>query len=240
MKGLLLAAGLGTRLRPLTETTPKCLVDIAGKPLLAWWLRHLEAQGVTDVIINLHHLPEKVREFIDRYDGPLSVTLFEEKELLGSAGTLSACEAYLSDTNHFFILYGDNLTNVRLRSLAKYHERVAPLLTVGLFRAPEPRACGIVEVDGEDSGRIISFVEKPKNPQSDLASAGLFVASRDIFARLPPPGEFPLDFGGGVMPNLVGQMYGVLVDGYLRDVGTIESLRAARLEWPEVVGGVGG
>ncbi len=235
MKGLLLAAGLGTRLRPLTETKPKTLVEISGRPLLGWWFLHLENQGINEIVINLHHLPDQVRNFVDQYDGSLSITLFEEPTLLGSAGTLSACQEYLRGEDDFFILYGDNLTNVDLRGLARYHVEERPLLTVGLFRAPNPSACGIAEIEGEHSGRILSFVEKPSEPRGDLASAGLFVASPDIFSHLPPPGDAPTDFGGGVMPGLVGRMNGLVVDGYIRDIGTHESLRAARMEWPEVM-----
>lgn len=228
MKAFLLAAGLGTRLRPLTDTIPKCLVPIDGRPLLAWWLDLLAPHGVTDVLINLHHLPERVRSFVDSYDGPIDVRLVMEETLLGSAGTLAANREFVAGEDRFYILYADNLTNVDLGALARFNAEHPAPLTVGLFRAENPKACGIAVVD--ESGRIVDFTEKPERPASDLASAGMFVARQELFEYLRPA-RYPYDFGGQVMPELVGRMNGVLLDGYIRDVGTLESLAKAEEEW---------
>ena len=235
MRAILLAAGLGTRLRPLTDHTPKCQIEIAGKPLLAWWLDHMERSGVTDLIVNLHHHPQQVRDFFRGYDGPIAFKLFEEPVLLGSAGTLSACREWLGEENDFLILYGDNLTNARLGPLVEYHKSEEKLLTVGLFHAENPRACGIVELRGDSRGEILSFTEKPSQPVGDLASAGLFVADSRLLDDLPREPNGVLDFGRDIMPTLLGGMNGIVIDGYLRDIGTHESLAAARQEWPSVL-----
>ena len=230
MKALLLAAGLGTRLRPLTENMPKCLVPINGRPLLLWWFDLLEEHNVDEVVINLHHLPEQVQAEVEQYSGRLEIRLVHEGKLLGSAGTIHANREYFADEEQFFILYADNLTDVNLTALADFNKRHSAPLTVGLFHAEDPSACGIAELGQE--GRIVAFTEKPENPSGDLASAGMFVARPELFDYLRPVST-PWDFGRHVMPELVGRMNGVLVDGYIRDIGTHESLSRAEKEWKE-------
>lgn len=132
MKAFLLSAGLGTRLRPLTNETPKCLLPIGGKLLLEIWLELLTMHGVKEVLVNTHWYAEKVKRFLSadyadytdqinnekRWPG---VRLFYEKDLLGSAGTLLANRDWVADGRPFFILYGDNLTNVDLRRMYEFH-----------------------------------------------------------------------------------------------------------------------
>ena len=228
MKAFLLAAGLGTRLRPITDSVPKCLVPIAGRPLLAYWMDLLAQHGVTDVLINLHHLPDPVRSFASSYLGPVKMELVYEPELLGSAGTLHANREFASGEELFYILYADNLTNVDLTALREFNRAHPAPLTVGLFRAADPRACGIVSLNTESV--IVEFEEKPEHPKGDLASAGMFVARPELF-RYVSPTSFPYDLGAHVLPALIGRMNGVQVGGYLRDVGTLESLRRADQEW---------
>lgn len=235
MKALLLAAGLGTRLRPLTDSIPKCLVPIGGRPLLGWWLELLEREGVTGLRINLHHFPEQVERFLSEYRGPIRVETVYEQVLLGSAGTIAASREFIGREEPFYILYGDNLTNVRLRDLLEHNRRSPAVLTVGLFHAGNPSACGIAERGEGDQGVLTSFVEKPEHPTSDLASAGMFVARPELLDELDPDASRPYDFGGKVMPALVGRMNGVVLDGYIRDIGTHESLRRGIGEWPGIL-----
>ncbi len=228
MKAYLLAAGLGTRLRPLTETVPKCLVPIDGRPLLSYWIDQFDRHGITDVLLNLHHLPDPVRRFVDEYRGPVRFELVMEDTLLGSAGTLHANREFVAGQEQFFILYADNLTNVNLTAIREFNGAHPAPLTVGLFHAENPSACGIAETDPE--GTIVAFVEKPSHPRGDLASAGMFVARQELFEYVAPL-DFPYDLGTHVMPAMIGRMNGVLVDGYLRDCGTYENLARAEREW---------
>lgn len=228
MKAFLLAAGLGTRLRPITDTLPKCLVPVCGRPMLAWWMDHLERHGIDEVLINLHHLPAPVRAFAEDYRGAVTIRLVMEESLLGSAGTLDANRGFVEGEEQFFILYADNLTDVDLTALLRFNTEHPAPLTVGLFHAENPRACGIASLD--ESGRIVEFEEKPLEPKGDLASAGMFIARPGLFEYVCPL-SFPYDLGNHVMPGMIGQMNGVLVEGYLRDVGTQEGLHRAELEW---------
>ena len=231
MKAILLAAGLGTRLRPLTDTIPKCLVPIGGRPLLSYWIALLERHGFDEVLVNVHHLPEQVQAFVRRVSSGLRITLFEEPDLLGSAGTVHANRAWVSDGSPFLIAYADNLTNVDLSRLMAAHTRHAPLLTMALFPSDEPTRCGIAELEnGANAGAILSFEEKPSHPKSNLANAGLYVTDVRVLDRIPR--RLPADFGHDVLPHLVGEMYGHVLSDHERliDVGTRESYDRAQRE----------
>ena len=114
MKGFLLAAGVGTRLRPLTYAIPKCLVPIRGTPLLAIWLEWCAMYGIDEILLNSHAHSDRVREFVDASRGPVRVTLTHEPELLGSAGTVHVNRKFVAGEKEFAVLYADVLTNCRL------------------------------------------------------------------------------------------------------------------------------
>jgi mannose-1-phosphate guanylyltransferase len=229
VKAFLLAGGLGTRLRPLTDTVPKCLVPIAGRPLLSYWFSLLERDGFAEVLVNLHHLPQQVREYVGSVSSPLRVTLFDEPRLLGSAGTVRANREWVADGDPFLIAYADNLTDADLSGLMAAHRQHGQLLTMALFRADEPTRCGIAEIaGGGESGTIVGFEEKPSRPKSNLANAGLYVSDVRIVDRIPP--RTPADFGQDVLPAIVGEMHGHVLRERLVDVGTWESYERAQRE----------
>jgi mannose-1-phosphate guanylyltransferase len=240
MKAFLLAAGKGTRLKPYTDSIPKCLIPIHGKPLLGIWLDHLRGQSIQEVLINTHHHAHQVEAFVRGYSHrrDIHIVLRFEPELLGSAGTILNCRDFVDSEDDFMILYADNLTNVNLKRLETFHRSCREkkgILTMGLFHSPNPASCGIADLDSDQ--KIVAFSEKPENPQSSLANAGIYMASREIFACFPQaspqPYESVLDFGHHVLPHLTGRMYGYPITEYLRDIGTLESYRQALTEWPE-------
>ena len=153
--------------------------------------------------------------------------------MLGSAGTLLANKEWVEDGDPFFILYGDNLTNVDLTGMLAFHREHSLPFTLGVFKSANPRRCGIAEV-GED-GTVTGFVEKPKNPKSDLAAAGIYVADRRIFDFFPKDAHSlkPLDLGFHVIPNLVGNMKAYSIEELLIDIGTVESYERAQALWKE-------
>lgn len=225
MKAFLLAAGLGTRLRPLTYTLPKCLLPVGGEPLLAIWFRLLREHGVTEVLVNTHYLRELVEQWIATSSEKPEVLTSYEPTLLGSAGTVWSHRRWVEKETLFLICYADNLTDVDLSALMAEH-RPETVLTMGLFRSDNPRECGIAELDA--SGVIVDFVEKPNHPKSPWANAGIYVASPLLFDYIV---ESDQDFGRDVLPRLVGTMRGCPIRGYLRDIGTLESYGLAQLEW---------
>lgn len=224
-KALLLAGGLGTRLRPITDATPKCLVEIEGRPLLDYWFETLEDAGIRDVLINTHHLPEQVRQFIAERNlrGFRAVETFEAK-LLGSAGTIAANSDWAGDADDVVIVYADNLSDVDIGGLLAAHRAHGDPVTMLLFRAPNPSACGIAELDGD--GRVVNFEEKPAKPKSDLANAGVYVVTGAAWREIARMRAF--DLGFDVLPRFVGRMCGHVHRGYHRDIGDHEALGAAR------------
>jgi mannose-1-phosphate guanylyltransferase len=229
MKAFLLAAGLGTRLRPLTDTVPKCLVPVAGRPLLDLWLENFRAAGVDEVLVNLHHMPEQVTSHLAAHRGRPDVRTSYEPTLLGSAGTLAAGRAFVGSDDVFLAVNGDDLTDFDLRRLVVALE-AAPSAeaAIAVFHAPRPEACGILEVV---DGLVTSFEEKPVAPRSDLANAGMYAFRRSVLDLVPA--TTPVDIGAHLLPALVGRSVAVPVgDAFLLDIGTPEALARAEAEWP--------
>lgn len=225
MKAILLAAGLGTRLGDLTKHTPKCLLPIAGRPLLDYWFDAMEAAGVTDALINLHHHADAVESYLKATATSIRVRTFYEPALLGSAGTLKAVWDFVADGRDFFIIYADNYAKVDLRRLAVFHaEHYRPVLTLLAYPTDEPQRCGIVELDAGD--RVVSFEEKPAHPRSHFANAGIHVASQALYDYLPE--KVPADLGFDVLPRLIGKMAGYVTNEYIQDIGTPETYERAQ------------
>jgi mannose-1-phosphate guanylyltransferase len=233
-KALLLAGGLGTRLRPLTETTPKCLIPVAGKPMLDYWLDALEAAGVSEVLLNTHHLRGKVKTWLDAANSSRSLRIAEawEPELLGSAGTVAANRGWADDADTVLVIYADNLSTIDLADFMAFHRSHGDPMSMALFHAPNPKACGIATLDGE--ARITAFVEKPDIPESDLANAGLYMLDAEAWREVADMGAF--DFGFDVLPRFAGRMRGYVHAGYHRDIGTPEALEAAEADAPGLFG----
>lgn len=230
VKALLLAGGLGTRLRPITDSIPKCLIPIAGRPLLDYWIDRLAQAGIRDALINTHAHADQVRSYLRRVNhaGIIRFAEFHESQLLGSAGTIAANPAYADDADAIVVIYADNLSDVDLRGLLSFHGSHPDLLTMLLFRAPDPTACGIVEID--ELGRVESYFEKPPLPRSEMVNAGVYVVDATAYREIAHAEAF--DFGFDVLPRFVGRMRGWFWAGYHQDIGTHESLERARREFP--------
>lgn len=232
VKALLLAGGLGTRLRPLTLNTPKCLVPIAGKPMLDYWYDALEAAGVAEVLLNTHHLVDQVRDHIVAANAArtLNVTESYEPALLGSAGTVHANRDWADDADAVLVIYADNLSTIDLSNFIAAHGAHDHPMTMALFHTAYPKQCGIATLD--DTGLITAFVEKPEHPASDLANAGLYMLDAQAWRDIADSDVF--DFGHDVLPHYVGRMQGVSFDGYHRDIGNPEALAQAEADAPKL------
>jgi mannose-1-phosphate guanylyltransferase len=228
MKAFLLAAGIGSRLRPITDTIPKCMVPIDGQPMLDIWLDAFDRAGVTEVLVNLHHLPDVVCRHLEARVGAPTVRAFLEPELLGSAGTLVANRSWIKGEEMFLACYADNLTDFDLASLVKAHREHGAIATLAVFHSERPSAGGVVELDA--TGTIVGFEEKPANPVSDLVNAGMYAFHPSVLDELGGPQ--PLDIGYDLLPRLVGRAKALLVEAYFRDIGTIDAYGQAQREWP--------
>ncbi len=228
VKAVVLAAGLGTRLRPISDRMPKCLAPIAGRPLLQYWLDLLGDAAVRDLLINVHTFPGLLDGFVARQSGGGCRRVIQayEPRLLGSAGTIMAHPRYADDTELILIIYADNLSDIDIAALLQYHRSHDDPVTMVLFRASDPRASGIAVLDGDR--RIVEFTEKPANPKSDLANAGVYVVDAEAYREIA--GMKAFDLGFDVLPRFVGRMRGWLWSGYHRDVGTREAYEQAQLD----------
>ena len=199
-KAMLLAAGRGTRLRPMTETVAKCMIEINGKPVLEHNVERLRKFGVTDIIINLHYLPKAVKDhFGDGSRFGVRIRYSFEPELLGTAGAVRNVAAFFDAP--FFVWYGDNFSTCRLDRLREFHQAKGSIATIALHHRDDPTQSGIVGLDAHD--RITRFLEKPRPEQvfSHWVSAGILALDPRALNVIPRMGA--PDFGRDVFPALL-------------------------------------
>ena len=220
MRAMLLAAGLGTRLRPLTYEITKPMVPVLDRPVMEHILDLLERHGINEVIANLHYFPESIREYFgDRLEYRV------EEELLGTAGGVRACRAFFGD-DAFLVISGDALTDIDLGALAARHRSAGAIATLAVKQVPDTREYGVVLHDRD--GRITGFQEKPEPEEalSNLGNCGIYVFDPAIFDYFP---ERPfVDWAKDIFPVLLENdvpFHIHEVDEYWNDVGSLGELR---------------
>lgn len=221
---MLLAAGRGTRLAPLTDSIPKILAPFGGRPLLEHQLEYLRHSGITEIALNVHHHADQVLACIDALHMDVPVRISHEPRLLGTAGALLPLRDFFSEP--VVVLYGDVITNASLPELMEEQRRHDPLATLTVYRSSEIEGKGVCVI-GED-GRIITFAEKPDSATgSALINAGLYVVAPRLLDLLTP-GES--DFGQDVWPRVLAEgeiLRASILDAYVRDIGSPPALAAA-------------
>lgn len=239
MKALLLAAGTGTRLRPLTDTTPKCLVPILGTPLLEYWLKLLSEGGVGPSLINTHHLHSQVKAYLDRSPFREGVSTVYEEKLLGTAGTLLNNRAFFAD-GPLMCIHADNLSSFSVGDFIDRHRRRPPecVITMMTFHTAAPRSCGIVQLDNR--GVVQGFFEKEANPPGNLANGAVYIMEPSIFSFLESRRQENLDLSTDVIPHFLGRLFTFHNGVYHRDIGTPESYRSAQKEFAALQGPIKG
>jgi len=232
MKAIILAAGKGTRLLPLTMNLPKCLMPVAGRPLIDWQLSWLKKHGVTECIINLHYLPEQVRAHCG--DGAafgLHAEYSFEPELLGTAGAVKKVSDFFVNSP-FLVIYGDNFSQWdlgRLEACAEQPDSAAAVLAViAVHWREDVTHSGMVETDGED--RILRYVEKPSADAvtSHWVNAGFYYLHPKVLDYIPA-GEF-CDFSYHVFPAMLqaGEaLYAAKMDEPIIGIDTLEAYKQA-------------
>ena len=238
-KALVLAAGEGTRLRPLTLDRPKPMLPINGRPLLEYIIEWLRQHGIRDIAINLNYCPDVIVNYFGDGTGmDVRIAYSYENPILGTAGAARKLNGFLGDSP-LVVMYGDVLTNMSLSALLAFHEQARERdprtqVTMGLYHVPNPTEVGLVGLD--ETGKITRFVEKPRPDQvfTDLANTGVLVIEPDAIKLIPPDTFY--DFGGHLFPQLLlagVSMYGwVIPHGtYLLDIGTPDKYAQAQREW---------
>jgi len=227
---MIMAAGVGSRLMPLTATVPKPMVPVANRPVMEHAVNLLKRYEITEVIANLHYLPDVIRDYFgDGSEFGANLKYSEEKELLGTAGGVKNNQWFLDET--FVILSGDGLTDINLHKLIEFHKQKGALATIALKKVEEVEQFGVV-IKGED-GKIESFQEKPKREEalSDLVNTGIYIFEPEIFDYIPAKEVY--DFGKNLFPLLVEKnlpFYGYEMEGYWCDVGSLEVYRQAHCD----------
>ena len=223
MRALLLAAGLGTRLRPLTDTTPKCLVPIKGKPLLDIWCEALLTAGVTKLLINLHYKSEQVQQHVDSSKFSAFVETIYEPSLLGTAGTLLANQNFFENQDGI-LLHADNYCEANISELISAHaSRPSNCdLTMLAFRTSTPETCGILEVSKNQI--LQKMYEKSSEDRGNLANAAFYILSKKLIGEL----KNETDFSNEVIPKYFGKTLVVETLETFIDIGTPESYAHAQ------------
>jgi mannose-1-phosphate guanylyltransferase len=233
MRALLLAAGLGTRLRPITDTTPKCLVSIGNKPLLQIWLERLSEAGIGPFLINTHYLADQVRTFVEESPFQKRIKLVHEINLLGTAGTLIENLDFFQGED-VMLIHADNYCLADLTAFERAHMNrpLGCVMTMMTFRTDDPSSCGIVNCD--ERGVVIEYHEKVDNPPSNLANAAVYILTPAVINFIggirKEVSKDVIDFSTEVLPHLIDRIYTFHNEVYHRDIGNIESLRAAQFE----------
>lgn len=226
MRTLLLSAGLGTRLRPITDSLPKCLVPIAGKPLLQIWLERLAKAGVGPFLINTHYLADQVVQFVEKSDFRDVIELTHEAELLGTAGTLIRNLDFFQNEDGM-VIHADNYCQANFRSFlnAHYNRPSGCVMTMMTFRTDDPSSCGIVEVD--DLGVVTEFHEKVDSPPGNLANGAVYILSAELLKEMEEVYSHVNDLSTEVLHKLRGRIFTYETSDIFIDVGTQERYREA-------------
>jgi len=224
VRALLLAAGLGTRLRPLTDTVPKCLVPIKGQPLLGIWLDRLSKAGIGPFLINTHYLAEMVEDFIESNPYRRQVSLVNEKQLRGTAGTLIANLDFFQKADGLLI-HADNYCLADFSAFQQAHINRPPecLITMMTFRTNDPSSCGIVQLN--DLGVVTDYYEKVNNPPGNLANGAIYILSKEFIQMLSGELSGMTDFSKEVLPCIIGKIYTYETSNTFVDIGTPSSYR---------------
>ncbi len=232
MKALILAAGLGTRLQPLTNKVPKPLIKIGNKPLLGHNLTYLKKYGFDKFLINSHYLSNKIKKFANKYEkkhSDIKIKVTYEPKLLGSGGALLKNKNYFVKEKTFLVYYGDNLTNVDIKKVLNFHKQKKGVATIVGYYEKHPENKGIIEFDRNKKIKLLKEKPKPEEITSNYANAGIYVFSNQIFSFLKNYKKYPIDFAKDILPILIQKtnVYVYIMNDYFIDIGTIDSYNQA-------------
>ncbi|MFH1347168.1 MAG: NDP-sugar synthase [Candidatus Margulisiibacteriota bacterium] len=224
MKALIMAAGYGTRLEPLTLAVPKPMIPVVNIPTMQHNIELLKKHGFKDIVANIHYYPEQIENYFgDGHWLGINLTYSYEEQLLGTAGGVRRMAVDIADINDtFLVLSSDALTDINLKRIVSFHKKSKSLFTIALTEASDVSEFGVVIQDNE--GRITGFQEKPNasEAKSNMVNAGVYVIEPEVLKMMP---EGFYDFGKQLFPRLVEEnaaIYGYPMVEYWSDVGGLE------------------
>ena len=233
MKAMVLAAGVGSRLKPLTDRIPKALLDVGGAPMIERVIRRLKAAGVTELVVNLFHLGDRIVEFLSSQgDFGLRIEFTREAELLDTGGGLKNAAWFFDDGRPFFLHNVDVLSDIDLEKLLRFHHTVGALATLAVQSRPGSRQL-LFDRDGRLCGRespeAVEWAKGPRNDIERLAFTGIHVIDPAIFPRMTETGAFPITRTYLRLVREGERIAAYRADGrYWQDIGSPEKLEAAR------------
>jgi mannose-1-phosphate guanylyltransferase len=225
MKSLLLAAGLGTRLLPLTVNKPKCLVEVNGVTMLDFWIRKLDNSDVEDLTVNLHHFHREVQSFLSNLTSRIKIIQKFEPILLGTAGTLLANFGDLKDD--LLIIHCDNYSSIDLNDLINFHKSNNNFLTVALFEPDFEAKAGSGMVDLDDKNNVTAIYEKPKQSSLVWANAAIYIFSSELLNQLATNFSEAKDISTEIIPSLIDKISPYFIRDFHIDIGTFSGLNKA-------------
>ncbi|HII16022.1 MAG TPA: NTP transferase domain-containing protein [Nanoarchaeota archaeon] len=226
-KGLILAGGKGTRLKPITDEIPKPLLPVHGKPILQHGIELMKKFGITEIMLSIGYKGDKIKEYFG--DGSrfgVNIMYVEESEPLGTAGPLNLARKYLTET--FVMCNADELKDIDLSDMHIFHRDKNAMATIALTTVPDPSNYGVAKMQGD---RIVEFIEKPAVPPSNLINAGLYILEPEVLDFVPKKGFAMIE--KQVFPKIasLGKLYGYHFAGQWMDTGTLDRYDKAIKEW---------
>ncbi|MBB5021260.1 sugar phosphate nucleotidyltransferase [Desulfurispira natronophila] len=231
MKAVIMAGGFGTRIQPLTNSLPKPMIPVAGRPMMEHIVARLARSGTTDIVVLLYYMPEVVQNYFgDGSDFGVRITYAIPDGDLGTAGAVKFAEAWLDET--FIVISGDLVTDFDIETILRAHRQSREMVTITLTSVPNPLQFGVVVTDRNN--RIVKFLEKPGWGEvfSDTINTGIYVLEPEVFQHIPENTNF--DFSKDLFPLLMKRqisIYGFNSFGYWRDVGNPDSYRECLQEF---------
>jgi len=224
---ILLTAGYGSRLMPLTKILPKCLMPISGHPLLQYWIDYILALKIDRLAMNTHYLNEEVLQFLDANKYRSKVEVFHETKLLGTAGTLKNIYTWANDLP-IMVVHADNWIGADLQEFINFHfsnrnHKIS--LSMMTFSSETPSSCGIVDID--ENSIVKNFYEKVDNPPSNLANGAVYIIEPEVMDFIKK-NEYVNDFSLQVIPAFLSRIATWHNKNFHRDIGTLPELKKAQ------------
>lgn len=221
MQALILAGGLGTRLRDAVKDSPKAMAPVNGRPFLEYQIEILKSNGINDIVLSTGYMSEKIEEYFGSgKNHGISITYVKEKDLLGTGGAIKKAKDFLEE--HFFALNGDSVFLVDLGVMLKFHKNNQADLTIALAKVNDRSRFGNVEIDAKS--QIVGFFEKD-NSQGSLINGGVYIFERDNFDWQEFPEKFSIETD--FFPRVISgnTVFGFVSDAFFIDIGTVDDYR---------------
>lgn len=224
IKAMIMAAGVGSRLDPLTKSLPKPLVPVANRPVMDILVENLKSIGVKDVVSNTHYLAEKIINRYENINFGVNFKFIKEDTLSGTAGGLKKCQFFFDKDDEFLVLSADGLSNADLQKGIDMHRKSGAIATIGIKEIPHEEVSHFGVVVTDENGYITEFQEKPslEEAKSNFINTGIYVFDYRIFDYIPENTFY--DFAKNVFPNLLKdhEINTFVIDNYWTDIGTLE------------------